>query len=56
MNELNVVIAELNFIVALIAANPKDRRIKATLKQAQLDLAKAARKVGGDDPGVSDKN
>ena len=47
MKQLQIVIAELQLIAALVANSKGDPRIKPLLTQARTDLAKAARSLGG---------
>jgi hypothetical protein len=50
MNLLNIVLAEVNLVLAILAQDPKDPRIAQLLNQAKIDLEKASRSLGGDDP------
>ena len=54
MNKFNVVIAELQLIVAILAEDPKDARLAQLVAQAKLDLAAAAQSVITADPGRPD--
>ena len=47
----NTVISELNLIVQLQQDNPKDKRLKQMVADAQADLAKAAETISGDADG-----
>lgn len=55
MNQLNVVIAELQLVVALLAEqsnpnNSKDPEIVRLLAKAKLDLAQATQQITGQNP------
>lgn len=50
---LHTVVLELQFIQALAADNPKDKRLAQLLADAQMDLATAAKGISADDPIIS---
>jgi hypothetical protein len=53
MNQLNVVIAELQFVVALLADNAstsQGSQVATLLTQAQTDLVKAIQQISGQNP------
>ncbi len=54
MNLLNIVLAEVNLVLAILAENPKDTRIAQLLNQAKIDLEKASRSLSSDNPGGGD--
>jgi hypothetical protein len=51
MEQIRVVIAELQLVLAMLAKNPPDPRVKATLEQAEKDLKEAIRSITGQQGG-----
>lgn len=52
MDQIRVVIAELELVLALLDTNKPDaKRVKATLDQALVDLSAAAKAISGQNPG-----
>lgn len=57
MKTIHVVIAELELVLAIVAENPSDSRLKPLLDQTAKDLSRAANAIlsGGQDP-IADDN
>ena len=55
MDQIKVVIAELELVLAMLAVKPADaKRIELTLNQAIEDLRKATKAITGNDPGAGE--
>lgn len=50
---LRTLITELQFINQLAIDNPKDKRLKQLLEDAQTDLATIAKEIEGSDPLIN---
>lgn len=52
MDKINLVIAELQLVLAMLEVKPPDKkRLQETLDQALADLRAAAKAITGNEPG-----
>jgi len=56
MEQINLVIAELQLVLAMLETKPpvSKTRLKAVLDQAAADLNAAAKAITGDNPGIGE--
>lgn len=56
MEQINLVIAELQLVLAMLETKPpvSKARLKSVLDQAVADLNAAAKAITGDNPGIGD--
>ena len=54
INLLNIVVAELNLVIAQLAAGKTGSDVSGLLTQAKVDLATATRNITGQNPGGGD--
>jgi hypothetical protein len=56
MDQINLVIAELQLVLAMLETKPpaSKARLKSVLDQAVADLNAAAKAITGDNPGIGE--
>ncbi|MBN8734164.1 MAG: hypothetical protein J0L64_26745 [Acidobacteria bacterium] len=56
MDQINLVIAELQLVLAMLETKPPvaSARLKALLAQAAADLSAATKAITGDNPGIGE--